>query len=112
MKVSLWRSPFVRAIAVAVAIALVPLPALAGETHTTAASPQPLTASVAKVAARAANPAAGPKLAREAQASQPDLSAPSFFKTPVGIAVIAVFAAGTGYAFYSLKNDRIKSPVR
>lgn len=112
MEVSHWRCPFARAVACAVAIALLPLPALAGENHTTAASPQPLTASVAKIAARAAQPAPARIQAREAQAGQADVSTPSFFKTPVGIAVIAVFAAGTGYAIYSSKQDRIKSPGR
>ena len=36
----------------------------------------------------------------------------SFFKTRVGVAAIVVMAVGTGYALYSLKEDRIRGSVR
>jgi len=42
----------------------------------------------------------------------PELQSGSFFKTPVGIAVIAAFGAGVGYALYSASNDRIRSEGR
>lgn len=32
----------------------------------------------------------------------------SFFKTRTGVMVLAIMAAGTGYAVYSAKEDRIK----
>ena len=40
------------------------------------------------------------------------LQSGSFFKTPVGIAVLAAFGAGVGYALYSASNDRIRSSGR
>jgi hypothetical protein len=36
----------------------------------------------------------------------------SFFKTRTGVLVLVVMAAGTGYALYSVKEDRIHSPAR
>jgi drug/metabolite transporter (DMT)-like permease len=45
-------------------------------------------------------------------ATQPDLQSGSFFKTKAGVAVLAAFGAGVGYALYSVSNDRIKSPGR
>jgi hypothetical protein len=36
----------------------------------------------------------------------------SFFKTPEGVAVLIVMAAGTGYALRSLSKDRIRGAVR
>jgi hypothetical protein len=41
-----------------------------------------------------------------------DLAKPSFFKSPVGILVIGVFAAGTAYALYSMSDDRIRGSGR
>lgn len=45
-------------------------------------------------------------------AAHPELESSSFFKTKVGVAVLAAFGAGVGYAIYSASNDRIKSPGR
>lgn len=36
----------------------------------------------------------------------------SFFKTRTGLLVLAVMAAGTGYALYSVKEDRIHGVAR
>ena len=41
-----------------------------------------------------------------------ELSRGSFFKRPVGIAVLAAFGVGVGYALYSSRNDRIRSEGR
>lgn len=41
-----------------------------------------------------------------------DLGKPSFFKSPTGLIVLGVFAAGTGYALYSISNDRIRGSGR
>jgi hypothetical protein len=40
------------------------------------------------------------------------LQSGSFFKSSVGIAVLAAFGAGVGYALYSASNDRIRSSGR
>lgn len=34
----------------------------------------------------------------------------SFFKSPIGVAVLGAFAAGVGYALYSTQHDRVSSP--
>ena len=47
---------------------------------------------------------------RSEQASTPAKQSPAFFKTPAGIAVLAVLGAGAGYAIYSAQHDRIHSP--
>jgi hypothetical protein len=59
------------------------------------------------------------KLARPPQVAQSQqaegsaaLQSGSFFKSPVGIAVLAAFGAGVGYALYSASNDRIRSSGR
>ncbi len=58
-------------------------------------------------AARSTVPATAPvkvKTAKQAQGS--------FFKSRVGVMVIAAFAVGTGYAIYSAKEDRIRGLIR
>jgi hypothetical protein len=45
-------------------------------------------------------------------AEDPQLSSGSFFKKPLGIAVLAAFGVGVGYALYSSRNDRIRSTGR
>jgi hypothetical protein len=47
---------------------------------------------------------------RSDQPTSTDKRSPTFFKTPAGIAVVAVMAAGAGYAIYSAQHDRIHSP--
>jgi hypothetical protein len=107
-----WR-PLVRAVALALIVAAVPLPALAGDTPQ-AAPKAGIRASIDKVVA--AQPVAPPPSRGQAAGAQSgntvDLNSPSFFKTPAGIMVIAVIAAGAGYAIYSASNDRIHSPGR
>ena len=45
-----------------------------------------------------------------AQSNNPQST--GFFRSPAGIACLAVIAVGTGYALYSSSNDRIHSVVR
>jgi hypothetical protein len=98
-----WR-PAVRVFALALVLAAIPLPGLAEETNTPAPAPG-LKASIARAAASGsvtleqAKPPAAPV---EAQ-----VGSKSFFKTPIGVVVLAVMAAGTGYAIYSSSHDRI-----
>lgn len=98
--------PALRVLALAAAIAAFPLTGFAGEPTPSAARPG-IRASAARVAATI-------QLEKQAQET-PDrtqLNNTSFFKTPAGIAVIAVVAAGTGFAIYSARHDRIHSAVR
>jgi hypothetical protein len=103
------RRPVLRAVALALVLVALPLPALAQDAKRPAATPS-LRASAEKAAATATlAPSAAPKAAAQDKAQ---LGSTSFFKSPAGIAVIAVVAAGTGYAFYSASHDRIHSAVR
>ena len=102
-----WR-PAVRVLAVALALAI-PLPVLAAEGSQPAARPG-LKASIPHAVASAVT--AAPVKARAArEQSQTDpkaqLDSKSFFKTPAGVVVLAVVAAGVGYAAYSASHDRI-----
>jgi hypothetical protein len=98
-----------RALPLALVLAAIPLPALAEDTNKPATVPG-LTASIAKEAAAGkvtleqAKPAAAPDKAR--------LGSASFFKKPVGIAVLGFVGAGLGYMAYSMSHDRIHSVAR
>jgi hypothetical protein len=91
-----------------VAIAAIPLPALAGDNSQQVARPG-IRASAAKVAATARLADSAAQGTAEGNA---ELNHSSFFKTPAGVIVLAVVAAGTGYALYSARHDRIHSVVR
>jgi hypothetical protein len=112
------RSPagFRRAAMLAIAVTLVPLPLLAAD-NAAAAPAQPLKASITTHAKRdvlASVPkpstASSAKSGTRAQSNDPHTQ--GFFKSPAGIACLAVIAAGTGYAFYSASHDRIHSVAR
>jgi hypothetical protein len=94
----------VRVFALALALAAIPLPGLAEETNKPAPTPG-LKASIARAAASGtvtleqAQPPSAPAEAR--------VGSRSFFKTPAGAIVLALMAAGAGYAVYSANHDRI-----
>jgi hypothetical protein len=107
-----WRGVVARAIVLAVIVALLPLPALAGDTVKPAKA-QSLTASIEKIAARETLTRSKSDATQQtAKKAEPNTGSWSFFKSPVGIGIIAVLAAGTGYALYSKSNDRIQAPGR
>lgn len=108
-KPSVWRSPLARLVALAVVIALCPLPALAGDQGQPVEKTPGIRASAAAVAARA--PLAAKPAAVQGPSAGPNRSA-SFFKTPLGVVVLAAMAGGVGYAIYSTQNDRITSPAK
>jgi hypothetical protein len=96
-----------RAGLLAVMIALVPLPVAAGD-RTQKQAPT-IKASMERLVARdvASAPASSP--VRAARQTPPAGSAPGFFKSGPGMVALVVLAAGTGYALYSAKHDRIHS---
>jgi len=64
-----------------------------------------------------ANTKVAPEAGRRANDDAPKTPAQatksgSFFKTRTGVLVLVVMAAGTGYALYSVKEDRIKGSIR
>ncbi|HEY2435363.1 MAG TPA: hypothetical protein VGI12_22025 [Vicinamibacterales bacterium] len=102
----------------AIAVTLVPLPLLAAD-HATAAPAQPLKASIATHAKRdvLATTPTQTTAARSAKDQAPaqrsgDPHSAGFFRSPAGIACLAVIAGGTGYAIYSASHDRIHSVAR
>ena len=121
---SRWRGPTGKAALLVLAGALIPLPVAASEAgpvHTTPTAAQAVTLhqAVAREAARAAAeaPLASGSLAPESkQHKRADQSngngAMNFFKTRPGVIILAVMAAGTGYAVYSANHDKITSPGR
>ena len=123
VKRALSRNALARAVVLALVVALIPLPVAADEpvraskaaavdTAKVAEAPT-IRAAIANVDARDLKPAVpAPRTARrsEKQASNPATDSPTFFKTGPGIAVLAVIAAGVGYALYSTQHDRISSP--
>lgn len=107
-QLSRWRF-VLRALVLALIVTALPMPAGADDASQPSARPG-LRASIASSATLAA--AKAPEPARSRAQATGDAKAPleskSFFKTPVGAAVLAVFVAGTGYAIYSANHDKIK----
>jgi hypothetical protein len=107
-----WRGARARVLAAGLTIALAPLPLAAAETD----RPAPVITLKTAIAKAAATERLASSTAAPAQTAQP-AGAPTpesrrFFKTPVGVAVIAVVGAGTAYAVYSAQHDRIHSAAR
>ena len=101
-----WRPALLAALVVTIALA--PLPALAGEPSPPAKAPG-IRASLAKLDLTERIAAPRPPTARKQQTGQDDLRSASFFKTPLGIVVLATLGVGAGYAIYSTQHDRIHS---
>lgn len=111
---SVWHVTCARVVAVGVMIALAALPVAAAETSQPATRSVDLKAAIQKIAAteRLASVSAAPARDLMQPGSAPNLESPSFFKTPLGLAVIAIVGAGSAYAVYSAKHDRIHSAAR
>ena len=120
----LSRRALQRAMVLAVSVALVPLPAFAGALSTpekpaqpppevagTIQPVQPLRAAIEKIDASDFKPTASSRNApRRAAQDTASKQSPAFFKSGTGITVLAVVAAGVGYALYSTSHDRVNSP--
>jgi len=101
----------IRVLVVALAVAAAPLPSFAGEPNTPAKARPSLTVLIKQAAAVTPVTAARAQTAGT-KADKSVLDSGSFFKSKAGLIVIAVVAAGTGYAIYSASHDRIHSVVR
>jgi len=106
-----WRFTGARATALGVALALGTIPLAAAEAPPQAPPAINLKAAVQK-AATTERLAATTSPQASQPAGTPDLQSPSFFKTPLGMTVIAVVGAGSAYAIYSAQHDRIHSTAR
>jgi hypothetical protein len=107
-----WRL-VLRVLVLALIVAAVPLPSMAGQANQPVVRPG-LKASIAPavhaIAATTKAPARAAKTQGADTKAQPGST--SFFRTPAGIAVLAIVGAGAGYAMYSASHDRIHSVVR
>ena len=100
----------------AIAMTLVPLPLFAADSPAAAPAP-PLKTSIAMHARRdvlvtTAKPSTSNAQSATRSQQTNDPHQPGFFRSPAGIACLAVIAAGTGYALYSASHDRIHSVAR
>ena len=106
-----WRRTYARVVAAGMTIALASVPLAAADPP---ASPSiSLKAAVAKAASTErleSNTTAPAQTAQQGTAMAPESK--SFFKTPLGIAVIAIVGSGTAYTVYSAQHDRIHSTTR
>jgi hypothetical protein len=107
-----WRLPL-RVLALVLIVAAVPLPCLAGDTSQPAARPR-LQASIKPIVHVVAltRPSAPPAKFQATPDAKAQLGSTSFFRTPAGVAVLAIVAAGAGYALYSASHNRIHSVIR
>ena len=113
-KPSVWRSTCARVVALGVVIALAPLPVAAAESSQPVRPSIDFSAAVVKIVATgrlAPSPAARVQTPNR-PIGDTKMDSPSFFRTPLGIAVVAIVGAGTAYALYSAKHDRIHSTTR
>ena len=110
------RSVPMRRVAATVAMAAlflaVAAPALAGSPAPPSNSPfssRALTQALADVPVVASTVPA-PPVTPDAKAPQPQKG--SFLSSRTGLLVLSAFVAGTGYALYSAKHDRIRGQTR
>jgi len=111
-QLSRWRF-VLPALVLALFVTALPMPAGADDGSQPSARPG-LRASIASSATLAVSKAPAPATSRAQTTgdAKAPLESKSFFKTPAGAAVLAIFAAGTGYAIYSANHDRIRTVGR
>jgi hypothetical protein len=86
---------------------------MAAEPPAQPAKPKSIQASMRQAAAReVAKAPMARKASNRAEQDNSPKQAGGFFKTGPGIAALAVMAAGTGYALYSVSHDRVQSPAK
>lgn len=102
-----WRL-VLRVLVLALIVAAVPLPSVAEQASQPVVKPG-LKASIQPIVRAVASATAPPARAVKKQTTdaKAQLDSRSFFRTPVGVVVVAVVAAGVGYAAYSARHDRI-----
>ncbi len=104
-----WRL-VLRLLVLALVVAAVPLPCGAQQVGPTPQKPGLKASIQPAVTMMAAKPATRVK-AQATTDSTSRVGSGSFFKTPAGVAVLAIVAAGAGFAVYSASHDRIHSTV-
>ncbi len=107
-----WRL-VLRVLVLALIVAAVPLPSAAQQASPPGTKPG-LKASIPSIVRTVASLSGAPARPAKQQATdaKAQLDSRSFFRTPAGVAVLAVMAAGTGYAIYSARHDRIQPTGR
>ena len=101
-----WRCAVIPLL-VALVATTAPLPCAAqGATQPTARPGLKASIATAATTLAFAKPAPRAEAARQANGEAKSPASKTFFKTPAGIAVLAIVAAGVGYAVYSAHHDR------
>ncbi len=102
-----WRCVIILLLA-ALVVTTFPLPCSAeGASQPTAVPGLRASIDTAASTVASAKPMPSGVVARQASGEAKPPASKAFFKKPVGIAVLAIVAAGVGYAIYSAKHDRI-----
>jgi hypothetical protein len=109
--VTLIRRPgaLTRAVLLGLGVALIPWPAAAADS-VVPPKPRTLQASMARIVARESGTARPAAVRAARQGSAQGSQSPGFFRTRAGAVIAAVMIAGTGYALYSTRHDRVHSP--
>ena len=102
-----WRCVVIPLL-VTLAVTVLPLPCAAeGASQPTASPGLKASINTAASALASAKSMPAPEAARQAGGQATPTAKRAFFKTPAGVAVLAIVAAGVGYAVYSAHHDRI-----
>ncbi len=104
-KVRRWRL-VLRLLVLALIVSAVPLPCAAQQAASAPARPG-LKASISPIVSAVAAKTAPARAQAQPSDARAQLESKSFFRTTVGVVVLAVVGAGIGYAAYSAKHDRI-----
>lgn len=99
-----------RMLVVALILTALPLPAFAGETPPPPPTPRPTLMALVQQAAAVTPIAPAREQSATGATDKTQFASSSFFKKPAGIAVLAAFVAGVGFAIYSTQHDRVSSP--
>jgi len=92
--------------------AFVPLPAMASDGHSGGKATPSKTSLRQAMAQEAAHTPLRASSARSAAQNNPSKQSTAFFRSPVGLAALAIVVIGSGYAVYSASHDKITSPAK
>ena len=106
-----WARPLALVVSVVVGLTLAAPPATSADSTVAARSSKPTIATTAAAKLAHIDTARAVRLTQQATASPAE--GRSFFRSPRGVAVLALMVVGIGYVVYSTQHDDVKrSPVR
>lgn len=107
---SVSRRVLAQLLVLGIALTVAPPASAADSSQPTA----PLATSIAHAARTLAlaTPDGSARATEQAKPGDELAGSSAFFRQPLGIAILATLAVGSGYALYSLSRDRIRSVAR